>query len=130
MDIGHAVVDCSGCSHATAGHLWSRANLSTAASRRLRTRCQDPLEFPATEQLASSFYVRVRGDRTTVILPDDVAYEIRKAQRQAEAVEIYLDQQHSHPVNGRMLEHKIQALRHYIQYLEACQHDQEKTDQD
>ena len=65
-----------------------------------------------------------------MILPDDVAYEIRKAQQQAEAVEIYLDQQHSHPVNGRMLEHKIQALRHYIQYLEACQHDQEKTDQD
>jgi len=47
-----------------------------------------------------------------------------------EAVEIYLDQQHSHPVNGRMLEHKIQALRQYIQYLEVCQHDQEKTDQD
>ena len=65
-----------------------------------------------------------------MILPDDVAYEIGRAQRQAEAVEIYLDQQHSHPVNGRMLEHKIQALRHYIQYLEACQHDQEKTHQD
>ncbi len=65
-----------------------------------------------------------------MILPDDVAYEIGRAQRQAEAVKIYLDQQHSHPVNGRMLEHKIQALRHYIQYLEASQHDQEKTDQD
>jgi len=65
-----------------------------------------------------------------VILPDDVVYEIRRAQRQVEAVEIYLDQQHSHPVNGRMLEHKIQALRQYIQYLEARQHDQEKTDQD
>ena len=65
-----------------------------------------------------------------MILPDDVAYEIGRAQRQAEAVAIYLDQQHSHPVNSRMLEHKIQALRHYIQYLEASQHDQEKTDQD
>ena len=65
-----------------------------------------------------------------MILPDDVAYEIGRAQRQVEAVEIYLDQQNSHPVNGRMLEHKIQALRQYIQYLEACQHDQEKTDQD
>jgi hypothetical protein len=29
-----------------------------------------------------------------------------------------------------MLEHKIQALRQYIQYLEASQHDQEETDQD
>ncbi len=65
-----------------------------------------------------------------MILPDDVVYEIRRARRQVEAVEIYLDQQHSHPVNGRMLEHKIRALRQYIQYLEASQHDQEETDQD
>jgi hypothetical protein len=64
-----------------------------------------------------------------VILPDDVAYEIRKAQRQAEAVEIYLDQQHSHPVNGRMLEHKIRAIHTYIQYLEA-HNDQEKSSED
>jgi hypothetical protein len=72
----------------------------------------------------------MRGDRKTVILPDDVVYEIHQAQRQVEAVEIYLKQQGSHPVNARMLEHKIQALRQYIQYLEARQHDQEETDQD
>jgi hypothetical protein len=129
MDIGHDMVDCSGCSHATAGDLWSQADLSSAASRRLRTRCQDPLEFPATEQLASSFYVRVRGDRTTVILPDDVAYEIGRAQRQAEAVAIYLDQQ-DRPIARRMLEHKIRAINTYIQYLEAHQHDQEKASED
>jgi hypothetical protein len=64
-----------------------------------------------------------------IFLPDDVTYEIDRAQRQAEAVVIYLGQQ-DQPVARRMLEHKIQALRHYIQYLEACQHDQEKTDQD
>jgi len=128
MDIGHAVVDCSGCSHATAGDIWTRANLSTAAPRRLRTRGQNPLEFPATEQLASSFHVRVRGDRTTVILPDDVAYEIGRAQRQAEAVAIYLRQQ-DHCVARRMLEHKIESIHTYIQYLEA-HNDQEKSSED
>ena len=64
-----------------------------------------------------------------MILPDDVAYEIGRAQRQAQAVAIYLDQQ-DRPIARRMLEHKIQALRQYIQYLEASQHDQEETDQD
>ena len=128
MDIGHAVVDCSGCSHATAGDLWSRADLSTAASRRLRTRCQNPHEFPATEQLASSFHVRVRGDSTKMILPDDVAYEIGRAQRQAEAVAIYLRQQ-DHTVARRMLEHKIESIHTYIQYLEA-HNDQEKSSED
>ena len=64
-----------------------------------------------------------------MILPDDVAYEIGRAQRQAEAVAIYLRQQ-DHCVARRMLEHKIRALRQYIQYLEASQHDQEETDQD
>ena len=64
-----------------------------------------------------------------MILPDDVAYEIGRAQRQAEAVAIYLRQQ-DHCVTRRMLEHKIESIHTYIQYLEACQHDQEKTDQD
>ncbi len=64
-----------------------------------------------------------------MILPDDVAYEIGRAQRQMEAVEIYLKQQGSHPVNGRMLEHKIRAIHIYIQYLEA-HNDQEKSSED
>ena len=64
-----------------------------------------------------------------MILPDDVSYEIDRAQRQAQAVAIYLDQQ-DHCVARRMLEHKIRAIHTYIQYLEAQQHDQEKSDQD
>ena len=63
-----------------------------------------------------------------MILPDDVAYEIDRAQRQAQAVAIYLDQQ-DQPVARRMLEHKIQAIRTYIQYLEA-HNDQEKSSED
>ena len=64
-----------------------------------------------------------------MILPDDVAYEIDRAQRQAQAVAIYLDQQ-DHCVARRMLEHKIRAINTYIQYLEARQHDQEKSSED
>ena len=63
-----------------------------------------------------------------IFLPDDVAYEIDRAQRQAEAVAIYLDQQ-DQPVARRMLEHKIDAIKHYIQYLKA-HNDQEKTSED
>ena len=63
-----------------------------------------------------------------MILPDDVAYEIDRAQRQAEAVAIYLDQQ-DRPIVRRMLEHKIRAINTYIQYLEA-HNDQEESDQD
>ena len=64
-----------------------------------------------------------------MILPDDVAYEIGRAQRQAEAVAIYLRQQ-DHSVARRMLEHKIESIHTYIQYLEARQHDQEKSSED
>ena len=64
-----------------------------------------------------------------MILPDDVAYEIGRAQRQAQAVAIYLDQQ-DRPIARRMLEHKIRAINTYIQYLEAHQHDQEKASED
>ena len=63
-----------------------------------------------------------------MILPDDVAYEIGRAQRQAEAVAIYLRQQ-DHCVARRMLEHKIRAINTYIQYLEA-HNDQEKSSED
>jgi hypothetical protein len=63
-----------------------------------------------------------------MILPDDVAYEIGRAQRQAQAVAIYLRQQ-DHTVARRMLEHKIQAINTYIQYLEA-HNDQEKSSED
>jgi len=63
-----------------------------------------------------------------MILPDDVTYEVRRAQRQAEAVAIYLRQQ-DHSVARRMLEHKIQAIHTYIQYLEAY-NDQEKASED
>ena len=63
-----------------------------------------------------------------MILPDDVAYEIDRAQRQAQAVAIYLDQQ-DHCVARRMLEHKIRAIHTYIQYLEA-HNDQEKASED
>ena len=63
-----------------------------------------------------------------MILPDDVAYEIGRAQRQAEAVAIYLDQQ-DRPIARRMLEHKIRAITTYIQYLEA-HNDQEKSSED
>ena len=63
-----------------------------------------------------------------MILPDDVAYEIGRAQRQAEAVAIYLDQQ-DRPIARRMLEHKIRAINTYIQYLEA-HNDQEKSSED
>ena len=63
-----------------------------------------------------------------MILPDDVAYEIGRAQRQAEAVAIYLGQQ-DQPVARRMLEHKIEAINTYIQYLEA-HNDQEKSSED
>ena len=64
-----------------------------------------------------------------MILPDDVAYEIGRAQRQAEAVAIYLDQQ-DRPIARRMLEHKIRAIHTYIQYLEARQNDQEESSED
>jgi hypothetical protein len=64
-----------------------------------------------------------------MILPDDVAYEIGRAQRQAEAVAIYLRQQ-DHCVARRMLEHKIEAIHTYIQYLEARQNDQEESSED
>ena len=63
-----------------------------------------------------------------MILPDDVAYEIGRAQRQAEAVAIYLAQQ-DRPIARRMLEHKIEAINTYIQYLEA-HNDQEKSSED
>ncbi len=63
-----------------------------------------------------------------MILPDDVAYEIGRAQRQAQAVAIYLDQQ-DRPIARRMLEHKIRAIHTYIQYLEA-HNDQEKSSED
>ena len=63
-----------------------------------------------------------------IFLPDDVAYEIDRAQRQAEAVAIYLCQQ-DQPVARRMLEHKIRAIHTYIQYLEA-HNDQEKASED
>jgi len=63
-----------------------------------------------------------------MILPDNVAYEIGRAQRQAEAVAIYLDQQ-DHCVARRMLQHKIRAIHTYIQYLEA-HNDQEKSSED
>jgi len=63
-----------------------------------------------------------------MILPDDVAYEIGRAQRQAQAVTIYLRQQ-DHTVARRMLEHKIRAIHTYIQYLEA-HNDQEKSSED
>ena len=63
-----------------------------------------------------------------MILPDDVAYEIGRAQRQAQAVAIYLRQQ-DHCVARRMLEHKIRAINTYIQYLEA-HNDQEKSSED
>jgi hypothetical protein len=65
-----------------------------------------------------------------MILPDDVVYEIRRAQRQVEAVAICLEQHQDHPVSARMLRHKIQAIHTYIQYLEARQNDQEESDQD
>ena len=63
-----------------------------------------------------------------IFLPDDVAYEIGRAQRQAQAVAIYLRQQ-DHTVARRMLEHKIRAIHTYIQYLEA-HNDQEKSSED
>ena len=63
-----------------------------------------------------------------MILPDDVAYEIGRAQRQAEAVAIYLDQQ-DRPIARRMLDHKIQAIQDYIQHLKA-HNDQEKSSED
>jgi hypothetical protein len=63
-----------------------------------------------------------------MILPDDVTYEISRARRQAEAVAIYLDQQ-DHSVARRMLKHKIRAIQHYIQHLEA-HNDQEKSSED
>ena len=63
-----------------------------------------------------------------MILPDDVTYEIGRAQRQAEAVAIYLDQQ-DRPIARRMLEHKIESIHTYIQYLEA-HNGQEESDQD
>ena len=63
-----------------------------------------------------------------IFLPDDVAYEIDRAQRQAEAVAIYLCQQ-DQPVARRMLEHKINAIQHYIQYLKV-HNDQEKASED
>jgi hypothetical protein len=64
-----------------------------------------------------------------MILPDDVTYEIDRAQRQAQAVVIYLGQQ-DHCMARRMLEHKIETIHTYIQYLEAHQYDQEKSRQD
>jgi len=63
-----------------------------------------------------------------IFLPDDVAYEIDRAQRQAEAVAIYLCQQ-DQPVARRMLKHKIRAIQHYIQHLKA-QNDQEESSED
>ena len=63
-----------------------------------------------------------------MILPDDVAYEIGRAQRQAQAVAIYLRQQ-DHSVARRMLDHKIQAIQDYIQHLKA-HNDQEKSSED
>ena len=63
-----------------------------------------------------------------MILPDDVAYEIGRAQRQAEAVAIYLAQQ-DQSVARSMLEHKIRSIHTYIQYLEA-HNDQEKSSED
>ena len=53
-----------------------------------------------------------------MILPDDVAYEIGRAQRQAEAVAICLKKHRDHPVSARMLRHKIQAIHTYIQMLQ------------
>jgi len=64
-----------------------------------------------------------------MILPDDVAYEIDRAQRQAQAVAICLEQHQDHAVSARMLRHKIQAIHTYIQYLEV-HNDQEKTSED
>ena len=64
-----------------------------------------------------------------IFLPDDVAYEIDRAQRQAEAVAICLEQHRDHPVSTRMLRHKIRAIHTYIQYLEA-HNDQEKASED
>jgi len=63
-----------------------------------------------------------------IFLPDDVTYEIDRAQRQAEAVVIYLGQQ-DQPVARRMLEHKIRAIQDYIQHLKA-HNDQEKSSED
>ena len=53
-----------------------------------------------------------------MILPDDVAYEIGRAQRQAEAVAICLEQHRDHPVSARMLRHKIRSIHTYIQMLQ------------
>ena len=64
-----------------------------------------------------------------MILPDDVAYEIDRAQRQAQAVAICLEQHQDHAVSARMLRHKIQAIHTKIQYLEV-HNDQEKTSED
>jgi hypothetical protein len=64
-----------------------------------------------------------------IFLPDDVVYEIDRAQRQAEAVAICLEQHRDHAVSARMLRHKIQAIHTYIQYLEA-HNDQEKASED
>ena len=64
-----------------------------------------------------------------MILPDDVAYEIDRAQRQAQAVAICLEQHQDHAVSARMLRHKIRAIHTYIQYLEA-HNDQEKASED
>ena len=64
-----------------------------------------------------------------MILPDDVAYESDRAQRQAQAVAICLEQHQDHAVSARMLRHKIQAIHTYIQYLEV-HNDQEKTSED
>lgn len=65
-----------------------------------------------------------------MLLPDDITYEIDRARRQAQAVTIYLKQHQDHLVSARMLERKIQSIRHYIQYLETQYHIQEKLDQD
>ena len=64
-----------------------------------------------------------------MILPDDVAYEIDRAQRQAQAVAICLEQHQDHAVSARMLRHKIQAIHTYIQYREV-HNDQEQTRED
>jgi len=63
-----------------------------------------------------------------IFMPDDVIYEIDRAQRQAEAVAIYLAQQ-DQPAARRMLKHKIRAIHTYIQYLEA-HNDQKESSED
>ena len=91
MDIGHAVVDCARCSHATASDLRARTDLSHAQQTGLRTRGPDTHEFLATKRLAPSCPIRVRGDQE-MMLPQDIDYEIHRMGRQAEAVTIYLGQ--------------------------------------